>query len=386
MRTSRWSRLLFLPLVLMVLGSSCPTDDDDDPVEEAGALVGMWDLIALNADYNRVVALTPAHTAGDSFSVSVRWDLAPIILGVDSAQADLHLFAFYEGDVLLDTLVALPTPAHLAALGVQLTGNFLEGDTEDTYTLSGTYPTLRTDMETCRTALAVPSIQDAGSYEMNYITESSGFLTITPSAGDQVLPPFDNAPVTFSGTDGNTLQLDFTDLDAHDTLFPAAGHTWVEADLRGTMGVADLPIDATTGAFAETGATLNDTAYIMSAELAAWGGYMTFYALTIFGEAKYLALAGLITDAAGDGSFVDDAIGYMVANLIGGMTQSLLPYSVLVSFDGTTVTVTNDSGTDATVAGILLGGGGKLKFVVNAVCVPINEVIEFESTWAKMAM
>ena len=376
MRKSRWSRLLFLPLVLMVLGSSCPTDDEEEV--EPGALVGMWELSALNAEYNRVIKLPANWTGADSFSVSVRWDLAPVILGVDSALADIHLFAFYEGDVLLDSLVQLPNQAALDFLGVQLTAEFLE---DNSYTLSGTYPTLRVNLETCRTALEVPTIQDAGSYVMNYnIDETGGTLTITPSAGDQVLPPFDDAPVTFTGTDGGILALDFLDLDAHDTQFPAAGHTWVEDDLRVTMGVADLPVNL-AGAFDEFGLTTNDTAYIMDAALAPWGGFMTFYALTVLGETEYLALAGLITDAASDGSFVDDAIGYMVVNNAAGFTQSGLPYSLLVSTIGVP---TDDSAADATAAGIAQGAGGKLKFILNAVCIPINETIMFESTWSKL--
>ena len=375
MRKSRWSRLLFLPLVLMVLGSSCPTDEEEEE-EEPGALVGMWELTALNADYLRVIKLPADWTGATTFPLSVRWDLAPLILGDDSAKANIDVKTFVEGDVLLDSLVQLPNQAALDFLGVQLTAEFLE---DNTYTLSGSYPTLRLIEEECRTTLEVPTIQDAGSYVMNYnIDETGGTLTITPSAGDQVLPPFDDAPVTFTGTDGGILGLDFLDLDAHDTQFEAAGHTWSE-DLRVTMGVADLPINP-AGAFDVFGSTTNDTAYIMDAALAPWGGFMTFYALTVLGETEYLALAGLITDAASDGSFVDDAIGYMAQNQT-GVTQSLMPYAVLVSALGLP---TDDSATDATVAGILQADGGKLKFVVNAVCIPINETIMFESTWSKL--
>lgn len=366
-----WSRILAIPFGLLMLSTGC---EDDVVTPEIGALVGEWDLIALTADYERVVKLPANWTEPDSFSLSLRWDLAPAVLGVDSARADIDLFAFREGDVVFDSLVQLPTPAHLAALGVQLTAEFLENDT---YTLSGSYPTLRLIEEECRTALSVPTIQDAGSYEMDYLAST---LTITPSAGEQVLPPFDDAAVTFSGADGTTLQLDFLDLDAHDTLFPAAGHTWVEADLRVVMGIADLPINTTTGAFAETGATLNDTAYVMDAELAAWGGFMTFYALTIFGETEFLAATGAITDAGSDGSFVNDAIGYMAANQT-KTTQSGLPYALLVSAVGLP---TDDSAADATLAGIAQGTGGKLKYVVNAVCIPVNETIFFESTWNKV--
>ena len=257
MQHRSWSRILMVPVLAIFIGSACEGDVDEDAV---GALVGEWDIVALSGSYNRVVDLPAGWTDPDSFVVSARWDLAPLILQADSALADLDLVTFRVGDVLLDTTVSWPTPAALAATGISIKAIFTD---LNTYTLSGFYPTLRLDPNACRTALEIASIQDAGAFTMDYNAgETGGTLTIVPNIGDQVLPPFNDGAVTFTNS-GNTLGLNFTDLDAHETLFAAAGHTWSE-DLRVTMGIADLPISA-LGAFAESGSTVNNTAYIMNA-------------------------------------------------------------------------------------------------------------------------
>jgi len=365
-----WSRILAIPFVLLMLSTGCdPDGNGDDPV---GALVGQWNLSALTGTYVRDIALPDGWTGPDSFSVDASWDLAPTVLMADSAKADLHLFAFYEGENLLDSTVVFPSPAVLTAFGIEMLAEFTEANT---YTLTGTYPTLRLIEAECRTKLVIVPLQDAGSYAVDYL---AGTLDILPGTGDQVLPPFNNAPVTFTNN-GETLQLDFVDLDAHDSLFAAAGFTWNETELRVTMGVADLPVNA-DGAFDEFGATLNDTAYIQDAvQLAAWGGFMTFYALTIFGEAECRALDGTITDAVGSPpGFVDDVIGHMAMKNATGITCSGIPYSILVSALGVP---TDDSGADFTLAGLATASGGKLKYVVQAVCIPINETNDFKSTW-----
>ena len=63
----------------------------------------------------------------------------------------------------------------------------------------------------------------------------------------------------------------------------------------------------------------------MSADLASWGGYATFYYLLISGEAEYLTLAGLISDSDGDGSVMVEAITYMTINNATGSTYSTSP-------------------------------------------------------------
>ena len=42
----------------------------------------------------------------------------------------------------------------------------------------------------------------------------------------------------------------------------------------------------------------------------------------------------------------------------------------------------NDSATDFTIAGIATASGGKMKFtILNGLCMPVDETIEFASQW-----
>ncbi|MCH7521335.1 MAG: hypothetical protein IIB42_06525 [Candidatus Marinimicrobia bacterium] len=326
-------------------------------------LEGTWELTGLTATYVRDIALPADSAAGDSFSVDAYWDLASIVLGESAALADLHLFAFFEGDTLLDSTVALPTPAHLEALGLEMEVVFKD---DGTYTLGGTYPTIRLDEAACRSGLIIAPIVDAGNFTMDYLT---GTLGISPdeALGEQVLPPFDDAEITFS-SDGSVMQFDFIDRDAHDERYIEITDTWDEAEERVTMGVADLPVNA-LGGFDEFGVTTNDTAYIMDAALASWSGFLTFYALTIQGTIKELiALDPTITNET-------EALAAILVLAQTGLREPTtgLLYATLLA---------DDSDHDFSPLDIL--AGGKLKYVIKAVCIPVNEIITFESTWSRV--
>lgn len=375
MRAKRYT-IATIVLGLLIFNIACE-DEPEGPDEVIAPLEGTWELTALTGTYLRDIALPADWTEADSFSVDAYWDLASTVLGADSALADIHLFAFYEGETLLDSTVAMPNPTALAAIGLAMEVVFKD---DGTYTLSGTYPTIRLDEDACRSGLIIAPIEDAGNYTMDYLT---GILGVSPdeALGEQVLPPFDDADITFPSD--SVMQFNFVDRDAHDERYIEITDTWDEAEERVTMGVADLPVNA-LGSFDEFGVTTNDTAYIMDAQLAAWGGFMTFYALVVQGEAAYLAGTGIITDAGGDGSVVDDAFGYMFANRATGQTagSNPIPYALLILDQGVP---TNDSGTDFDLVALATNGaGGKLKYVIKAVCIPVNEIIEFESTWSRV--
>ena len=114
-----------------------------------------------------------------------------------------------------------------------------------------------------------------------------------------------------------------------------------------------------------TAVALGPSAYVMDPALATWGYYLTFYALNIQGFVKVLiATVADITNEA-------EAMAYIVTN------------AAFISVAGIPVTtlLTDDSAGDFNPAAA--GAGGKLTYNVNAVCIPVNEVIEFETTWTK---
>jgi hypothetical protein len=146
------------------------------------------------------------------------------------------------------------------------------------------------------------------------------------------------------------------------------------------MGIAQVPIDPITGAFTTSSDSLSSSGYLMSADLTYWGGYATFYYLTIAGEAEFLALTGVITDSNGDGSYIAETIGYMAANN-SSSTHSGLPYAALVSAAG--MPTDDSAGNFDPTSPATMATGGKLTYNVNAVCIPINEIILFDATFEK---
>ncbi|MEO2185134.1 MAG: hypothetical protein ABGX30_01040, partial [bacterium] len=60
-----------------------------------------------------------------------------------------------------------------------------------------------------------------------------------------------------------------------------------------------------------------------------------------------------------------------------------IPYTMLVdSSNPAAPAAVNDSATDFALAGILTGSGGKMKFtILDGLCMPADETIEFKSQW-----
>lgn len=348
--------LLMTPLLLLTY--SCETDDAEVSV---GALVGTWELSALTGTYIRDIAQPEGNTT-TSYSVTASWNYASTVLGADSANADQVLATYGIGDTLLNTTSSLPSSEYLAATGVAMTGVF---KTDDVYTLTGTYPTLRLDEDACETYQTVAQITDQGFYSVVYNDDNTGgTFTIAPDAslGDQVLPPFDDATVTFTN-DGNSLKIQFTDRDSHDSKYTEVMTTWDETGKRVTMGIAKVPFNATTGAFTSSSDSLSSSGFLMSEQLAQWGGanyggygFMTWNAL------QYNGCVAAAVAAGGDGSSCQTSHAAFLAD---------------------------DSGDVFDIACVLDGDpsdcSGKLTYNVNAVCIPVNEIIIFDADFEKKA-
>ena len=305
----------------------------------------------MTGTYIRDVA-QPADSDPTSYALTASWNYAAAVMGNDSAKADQTISAFSVGDTVLNKTSALPSAAYLTAAGVAMTGTFND---QDVYTLTGTYPTLRLDEDACNTYQTVAQITDQGYYGVVYNEDNTaGELTIIPdvSLGAQALPPFQDGVVTFTN-DGNTLNMQFEDRDAHDVDYAEVMTEWSETDDRVTMGIAEAPVDPTTGAFAEEG-TLSSSGFLMSSQLAVWGGYMTWNALQYNGCVAHDVAAG------GDGTSCQTSHTAYLAN------DSENAFDITCVGDG-------DPSDCA----------GKLTYNVNAVCIPINEIILFDATFEK---
>jgi len=371
-----------------------------DVVEEVilnnGDIVGSWNLVALEGTYARSADMP---TGVDSMNKVAYWKNAAA-LGLPAATAATALFTLKQ-DYPMPGFPTTSTfsKAALAAASIAMTLTAQDAATVGagaTYTLKGTYPTTRLDEINCRTAGTVAPIDDQGLYYVNKNTRTgvvrAGNFSIAPdiNLGDQVLPPFPDG--TYNVADSSKLTIGFYDRDAHDVLYAEVKDTWDEAADRGSTGIFEMPVDATTGAFAATGDRAAE-GYVQSPLLALWGGYYTAYALVVNGELLYLAgaaAAGLITvaDADADGAITQaDFIAYMALNPT-NTTQALsLPYSLLVKVTTTGIVVTNDSDHDLDLSGgaATAALGGKLTFhFPTGTCFPHNETITFEAVFERI--
>ena len=351
-------RFWFTALSLALIITVCEGPEQ----EQVGALVGKWQLNNLKVAWVRDIA-SPEGTAPDTvYTLSASWDEVETCPWVNAAEADQILATFAFGDTILDTTVVL-NETWLALMQISMTATFSE---DFTYALSGTYPTLRLIPDSCKTKMEIPQITDAGIYEVDYI---AGRLGIMPGEFDQVLPSFDDGQITFSD-EGKTLIISYVDRDGHDQRIAEIDKTWDEAKHRVVHGAAELPVDLVTGAFSDTGLLiLRRSGYIMdtSGRLGVWGNYLTFYALTILGVADELITSGKVATFEGALVLIDQWADEGLNELDTG-----IPYATLL---------TKDSGWDFDPADIQ--AGGKLTYVINPVCIPVNEIIYFETTWNK---
>ncbi|MEE8336347.1 MAG: hypothetical protein V3S48_07935 [Candidatus Neomarinimicrobiota bacterium] len=388
-------KILTLIVTSFVLFSACE-DDDKDKGPALGDIVGEWQLVGLTGDYTRTIAYLPDWPSDTTIDLTASWNYAAAILGAYAAAADQTLSSWSDDGVAPGFPIAASfSESELIASGIDMVGTFFDAaSAEDagTYTVNGTYPTIRTNLTTCATAFTIPQISDQGDYEITYDINNVGSLTLAGDVnlGDQVLPPFDDGEVIFHEEDGeiHEMEINFLDRDAHDEDYAEIQTSWSEDDDRVIMGVNEAYI--VDGAFAASGEAMGDSAYIMSPTLVPWSGYLTWYAFNIGAEisVKVVAVKNPLTDLSGDGSIdATDMIIYMHADNLasaGGATAFGMPYALLVNSTNPAAPVpVDDSGHDVDISGgaTTLAAGGKMTYIINPVCFPINELIDFKSTW-----
>ena len=347
----------FILFPILFIQFSCEESTSDDA--SVGVLVGTWKLTALSGTY--------IWDAIEADSLRASWNYASIVMpaiGASPSDADQTLARYAVGDTLLNKYsyndTGLPDTTYLRLGGIGMTGVFTK---QSTYSLDGTYPSLRTDTTACTSYQAdpPPQIHDQGNYGVVYNTANTGgVLTITAA---DVLPPFQDGEVTFTN-DGNTVNIKFTDRDSHDTKCVNVGITTFDSDKRQTMGIAKAYINSTTGAFTSVpGDSLATGGYLMSDELSIWGGanyggygYMTWNALNYKGCLAHDALVG------GDGTSCQSSHAAYLTDDSGSIF--------------TTDCLADNNPSDC---------AGKLWYDINALCIGVNEVIIFDATFDRVS-
>ncbi len=398
---------IFLGGILMF--TAC---EDEDTSPNLGDAVGTWKLVGLDGTYDRkIINKTGVANTAEEYPLVANWkDAAAFGTALQQAGVAItpeyvvaatarKLTTFKPGD----NAPGFPRDASfnkttLAAAGIQMEVDLLDSKSatdKGTYTVKGTYPSLRLDPDKCKTYLMLPppQINDTGDWFANYET---GKFELSPVVDiDQVLPPF--ADGTFKvnrEVDPATFYLEFLDRDSHDSKFSEVkpGKTWdtnMEEDKRVITGIDGIPTNEYGGWDPDAKTDPANEAYIMQTALAPWSGFLTFYALNVLGELKE-RLADVKNPLADyDTSGVVDATDlfmYMLANIQAGndaKTSFGIPYSALVDLgDGTDPSkfkFKNDSGADWVLSGWT--AGGKLKYQMKGLCMPVNETILFKSSW-----
>ena len=264
---SNLTKTLSLFMGGLLMFSACE-DKDDSP--NLGDAVGLWDLTGLKGTYNRkIINKTGVKNTADKYPLVANWKDAAAF-GAALQQAGVAITPEYVVAATAQTLTTFlpggdapgfPREAKFDANGLKLTGIKMEVDlldsksatTKGTYTVKGTYPSLRLDPDKCKTYLMLPppQINDTGDWFANYET---GAFELAPVVDiDQVLPPFADGKFTVNReVDPATFNLQFTDRDSHDELFAQVkpGKTWdtkMEEDKRVITGIDGLPLNAAGG-------------------------------------------------------------------------------------------------------------------------------------------
>ena len=398
---SRIFKMSSLIIAGMILFSAC---EDEDNSPNLGDAVGTWQLSGLTGVYTRVVVTKAGvnHSA-DAYPLVANWKDAAAFAAATGADAALvagstnqTLTTFKAGDNAPGfPRSAAFDAAALAAVGISMKVELLDSKsktTKGTYTVKGTYPSLRLDETLCSTYLMIPppQINDTGDWTANYDT---GVFELAPVVGiDQVLPPFNDGKFTVNrDVEPAAFTLNFLDRDGHDSQYSQVKTTWAEADDRVVSGLNGLPVNAAGGWDPTATTDPTSEAYIMSAALASWGGFLTWYAFNISAETTVKAtdVKNPLTDLDGDGAITPvDMVVYMHADNLaggGGVTSFGMPYALLVnSTNPAAPAAVDDSAADFALAGLATGAGGKMKYVITkGVCMPVNETIQFNSSWTE---
>ena len=394
-------KIFSVALTGLIIFSAC--DKDEGTVN--GDIVGAWTLVGLSGTYTRTIAVPAGQPADTEYAHVASWKDAAAVMGALAPAADQKIITKKDGDAATGFPLSVAyNPAVLAAASIAMTLDIQDANKSGeaaTYTLKGTYPSVRLDETVCRTAGTVAPIDDQGLYQVDIdpATEADkpGNFSVAPdiNLGDQVLPPFPDGSYSVNTTgEVDKLNIKFNDRDAHDELYAQVKATWNETADRGFTGIFELPVDATTGAFGTTGTPAAE-GYIMQAALApSWGGYLTWYAFNIIAEtsAKVADVKNPLTDLDGDGGITAaDMIAYMhMDNLaVGGQKTALgMPYSVLVNSTNPLQPVpNNDSDHDMDISGgaATIAAGGKMTYVFSTgTCFPHNETITFNADFERV--
>ena len=399
-------KIFSVALTGLIIFSAC--DKDEGTVN--GDIVGAWTLVGLSGTYTRTIAVPAGQPADTEYAHVASWKDAAAVMGALAPAADQKIITKKDGDAATGFPLSVAyNPAALTAASIAMTLDIQDANKSGeaaTYTLKGTYPSVRLDATVCRTAGTVAPIDDQGLYQVDIdpATEADkpGNFSIAPdiNLGDQVLPPFPDGTYSVNTTGAvDKLTINFNDRDAHDELYAQVKSTWNEGTGPGTgdrghTGIYELPVDATTGAFGTTGTPAAE-GYIMQAALApSWGGYLTWYAFNIIAEtsAKVADVKNPLTDLDGDNNITAaDMIAYMhMDNLASGGQKTALgmPYTVLVdSSDPTAPAPRNDSDHDMDISGgaATIAAGGKMTYVFSTgTCFPHNETITFNADFERV--
>ena len=394
-------KIFSVALTGLIIFSAC--DKDEGTVN--GDIVGAWTLVGLSGTYTRTIAVPAGQPADTEYAHVASWKDAAAVMGALAPAADQKIITKKDGDAATGFPLSVAyNPAVLAAASIAMTLDIQDANKSGeaaTYTLKGTYPSVRLDETVCRTAGTVAPIDDQGLYQVDIdpATEADkpGNFSVAPdiNLGDQVLPPFPDGSYSINTTgEVDKLNIKFNDRDAHDELYSQVKATWNETADRGFTGIFELPVDATTGAFGTTGTPAAE-GYIMQAALApSWGGYLTWYAFNIIAEtsAKVADVKNPLTDLDGDNNITAaDMIAYMhMDNLASGGQKTALgmPYTVLVdSSDPTAPAPRNDSDHDMDISGgaATIAAGGKMTYVFSTgTCFPHNETITFNADFERV--
>ena len=409
-------KIFSVALTGLILFSAC--DKDEGTVN--GDIVGTWSMVGLSGTYTRTVAVPAGEPADTEYAHVASWKDAAAVMGALAPAADQKIVKHKDNEAMTGFPQSVSyNAASLAAASIAMTLDIQDASSSGdaaTYTLKGTYPTVRLDATVCRTAGTVAPIDDQGLYQVDIDpatgSDKLGNFSIAPdiNLGDQVLPPFPDGKYSVNTTgEVDKLTIDFNDRDAHDELYAQVKATWNEGTGPGTgdrghTGIYELPVDATTGAFGTTGTPAAE-GYIMQTALATWGGYLTWYAFNIIAEtsAKVADVKNPLTDIAGPAGTPDgtidavDMIAYMhMDNLaVGGQSTALgMPYALLVDSstdlngDGVPDPVpNNDSDHDMDISGgaATIAAGGKMTYVFSTgTCFPHNETITFTADFERV--
>lgn len=354
-----YSIRIWLAAIALLLVIHC---DEENDLDQTGTLVGIWKLTELRVDWVRDVASPAGIPADTVYLASGHLVDSLAFSNVPAFMTPQTIMSFMAGDTILDTIASLKSFV-LEIMGISLTATFNE---DFSYTITGTYPTLRLIEDSCRTEMIIPQIFDSGTYVADYITGSFG---IQPGQFEQVLPTFDDGELKIYNN-GLSAEIKFVDRQAHDQYTEADGG-WDEAK-RVIHGAATMPVD-NAGAFSSRG-LLGSTGYIRdwSGSLARWGNFLTLYALTIKVAVEELT--------EGDSYTEEEAMLILEQRAADGLNENItgleIAYLDLLEGDD------SDHEFDETNA----AAGGKLRFeIVNPVCVPVNQIIDYATTWTRIS-